>query len=331
MEHRTSTFEDHLSVIEGGQQKTASKNVAKDKNKDSLLAKLAAELGMDKEKGTPEATTEKAHEAAEKAAEKSAPIAEGQREQAGENPASASTEVSAATDGVVVPQVIVAGGDPVRAEAGMAAHVVAPVGQTPLIATGENTVTDAQNLNKTPEAVAAASRGAGGAQAGKLESAAVATPALNEEKEAEKIGQIIAKSFQTTLEKSAADQDYVAALNYLSENGLLEGFNVKDAGIAKTASYQAGGLEKLANKQPLSREDVISAAIEYADLEKQAAEAEEQGRADAHALVDFLASMEKTGTEQNAETGTDQEKIAELLKDESVVSAIKTLKAKQLL
>lgn len=322
MESRKSSFEDHLSIVENGHQKVASKVLGKDKENTTLLAKLAAELGIsEKETPAPDAAP-----AVEKTAA-AAPTAEGERSVTGKDVTATSPEVKSAMDGVEVPQVTVAGGDPARQEAGMAPHMVVPVGQSPVIATGEGTATAAQQLNKTPEAVAAAARGAGGAQTGKLESAAVATPSLNEEKEAEKIGQLIAKSFQEALAKTASDQEYTEALNYLTANGVLEGFEVKDAGLSKTASYQPGALEKIANKQPLSREDVINAAYEYVDLEKQAAEADAQGRADAHALVEFMASMEKEGSDEKSE----QEKIAELMKDPGVVSAIKVLKEKNLL
>jgi len=333
MEHRTTHFEEHLAIVEGGHQKVAGAKVTGKEN-DSLLSKLAAELGMDKEKKTDEAQTGKAHEAAEAKAGEAAPTAEGQKELAGEDIAAASSEVSAATDGVVVPQLIAAGGNPVEAAAKMAPKIVAPTGESPAIATGEGTATDAANMHKTPEAVAAASRGAGGAQAGKLESAATATPVLNEEKtaaEATKIGEIIAKAFQSTLEKVAADQEYTEALTFLTDKGLLEGFQIKDAGITKTSSYKPGALEKIANKQLLSREDIVNAAAEYVQLEKDAEEADAQGRQDAHDFIDLLASMEKTGEEKPAAGTEDQEKIAELLKDETVVNAIKVLKAKDLL
>jgi hypothetical protein len=318
MEKRNSNFEDHLSIVENGHQKVASKMLGKtEKENTSLLAKLAAELGL------PEKESESA--AVEKT-EAGAPVAEGDRAEAGQDISSTSPEVAAQMAGVEDPQVAVAGGDPAMAAAGMAPHVVAPFGVSPMIATGEATMTMAQQLNKTPEAVAAGSRGAGGAQTGSLDTAAVAAP---EKAEAEKIGQLIAESFQKTLEKAAADQEYTEALNYLSANGLFEGFEIKDAGMSKTASYEPGALEKIANKQALTREDVINAAYEYSDLEKQAAEAEQQGREDAHALVDFMSSMEKTGSENGEDS--DQEKIAELMKDPGVVSAIKVLKAKNLL
>jgi len=322
MEKRSSSFEDHLSIVESGHSKTASKVLGKNDN--SLLQKLAAELGMEPEGKKPEeATAGKAHEAAEMAAEKSAPSHQGERELAGENVAEASTEVAAATDGVAVPQIIAAGGDPARAAAGMMPHIVAPIGEQPVIATGEGTATDANQLHKTPESVAAGSRGVGGAQAGKLESAASATPGLNEEKEAEKIGALIAKSFQATLEKQASDQEYAECLSFLKEAGLLSGYNIKDEGIAKTASFKEGALEKIANKQALTREDIVNAAYEYSEMQKSAADAEEQGRRDAHAVVEFVEAIK--GENQ------DQEKIAALMSDEGVVNAVKVLKAKNLL
>jgi hypothetical protein len=320
MEKRNSNFEDHLSIVENGHQKVASKMLGKaDKENTTLLAKLAAELGLPEKEG---------ETAAVEKTEAGAPTAEGERAEAGQDVSAASPEVVSQMAGVEDPQVAVAGGDPARAEAGMVPHVVAPIGMSPVIAKGEAQVTVAQQLNKTPEAVVAATRGGGGAQAGALETAAVNAP---EKMEAEKIGQLIAESFQATLEKAASDQEYTEALNYLNDNGLFEGFEIKDSGMSKTASYQPGALEKIANKQPLSREDVVNAAYEYADLEKQAADAEAQGRADAHSLVEFMASMEKTGSEEGATEKTEQEKIAELMKDPGVVSAIKVLKAKNLL
>jgi hypothetical protein len=293
MERKTSSFEDHLKMVEAGHDKTASnKNVGR--TDASLLQKLAEELG-----------------------EGAAPTAEGEKELPGKNPSTTSPEVSAATDGVINAQMVVAGGDPARQAAGMMPHVVAPVGAAVPIATGENTVTTAENLNRTPEAVAAAGRGAGGEQGGKLESAA----------EAEKIGQLIAQSFQATLEKSAEAQQYAEALEILKSAELLDGYEIKDSGISKTASVISGGLEKIANNQPLSREDIISAAAEYLDLEKQASAADAAGREDAHNFVDFVNSIQQN----SAEEGKESEKIAGLMQDQEVVNAVNILKSKGLL
>jgi hypothetical protein len=293
MERKTSSFEDHLKMVEAGHDKTASnKNVGR--TDASLLQKLAEELG-----------------------EGAAPTAEGEKELPGKNPSTTSPEVSAATDGVINAQMVAAGGDPARQAAGMMPHVVAPVGAAVPIATGENTVTIAENLNRTPEAVAAAGRGAGGEQGGKLESAA----------EAEKIGQLIAQSFQATLEKSAEAQQYAEALEILKSAELLDGYEIKDSGISKTASVISGGLEKIANNQPLSREDIISAAAEYLDLEKQASAADAAGREDAHNFVDFVNSIQQN----SAEEGKESEKIAGLMQDQEVVNAVNILKSKGLL
>ena len=169
MESRKSSFEDHLSIVESGHAKTASVKTGRADN--SLLSKLAEELGF---------------------GEGAAPVAEGQKELPGRDPSTVSTEVSAATDGVANPQLVAAGTDIVAQAAGMAPKVVGATDPV-LIATGEATVTDANNLNRTDEAVEAAARGAGGEESGELESAA------ESQQEAAKVGHIIARSFQSTL------------------------------------------------------------------------------------------------------------------------------------
>ena len=309
MEHKTSTFEDHLRIVEAGHEKTASKSIS-GKASNTLLQKLAEELGA-------------------------APTAEGERELPGQNVSTTSPEVAAATDGVTIPQIAVAGGDPANQAAGMLAHMNAPFGAAVPIATGEGTLTIAQNLNKTEEAVAAAARGAGGAQGESLE--------------AEKVGQIIAQSFQESLAKAAEDQDYPIALEILKEAELLDNYKINDTGIVKTAS-QTSALEKIANNQPLSKADIIAAASEYVELEKQAVEADAQGRQEAHDYVDFVESIQNSGSEDQEKIAElegrqaardfadlvnnqsdDQEKVASLLQDQSVVDAVKVLKAKGLL
>lgn len=319
MEKRTSSFEDHLSVIESGHNKTASKTLGRAQN-DSLLAKLAEELGV----STPEATTDKAKKEVEGAEMKNAPEYEGQRELAGEDVAATSTAVEAATDGVINPQQVVAGGDPARQIAGMAPHMMAPQGQNPAIATGEHTGKDAQSLGKTQAAVASAARGVGEGQTGTLESAAVS----QQVKEAALIGEVIAKSFQQTLEKSAADAEYTEALNFLKEAHLLDDYKIEDEGIQKTASYQEGALEKIANNESLSHEDIVNAAAEYSDLLKMAEDAEAQGRADAHEYAETYATMRKEAQEEATKeisAQTESEKIAALKEDPQVVAAVKVL------
>jgi len=300
MERRTSHFEDHLSVVEAGHEKTASKLSAKGQNT-TLLAKLAAELGLE---GNP-------------------PVAEGQKELPGREPSEASTEVAAAMDGVANPQLVAAGTDVAAQAIGMEPKVVGETDPV-LIATGEGEVTDAENLNRTEEAVAAAGRGAGGAQEGKLETAAVNAP---EKAEAEKVGQLIARSFQATLEKDAADIEYTEALNFLADRGMLDNYTIRDPGLEKVASEEVDALEKIASGQPLTRDDVIAAAAQYIEVEKIAEEADAQGRAEAHELVEQVAEEEKLAELENEE----QEKIAELMQDENVVAAVKVLKQYNLL
>ena len=300
VEKRNSSFEDHLNLVESGREKTASSNVS-GKTENTLLDKLAAELGFGK-----------------------APVAEGEKELPGKDVAAVSPEVAAATDGVANAQLAVAGTDLARQAAGMVPHLSGDINTPVAIATGEGTAITAESLNRTDAAVAAAARGAGGAQSGKLESAATATPALNEEKEAIKVGQLIARSFQQTLEKDAADADYAAALNILDGAGLLSNYNIVDQSITKTAEEktQEDILEKIANNQALTRQDIILGAQQYLEIEKQAEAADAEGRALAHQAVQQALAQE---TEKTAQA-TEQEKIAALMKDERVVSAVKILK-----
>jgi hypothetical protein len=335
---RKSSFEDHLNIVSSahGQEKTAS--VKKDGG--DLLAKLAAELGLDKKAD--------------------APVAEGERSPAEATPAAANPAVVAATEGVATPQVIMAGGNPAEAAAGEVPAATGPFAADPIISAGDGKAQTAQTLNKTDEAVSAAARGAGGSgETGKLQSAAVAqNPPQGSEKnaelEAEKIGAIIARSFQASLEKTAQDQEYANALALLEANNMLDSYNIKDRPqMTKTASE--GYLEKVAANQPLSREDIIGAAYELIDLEKQANDAEAQGRADAHAFVELMSKIaEGDAAEAKAEGESEEQekkenkkedkkeekddeekeasmKIASLMKDPAVVGAVKILRSKNLL
>ena len=297
METRKSSFEDHLNIVESGREKTASTKVA-GKSGDSLLDKLAAELGLG-----------------------AAPVAEGQKALPGKNVTGVSPEVAAQTDGVAGPQLAVAGTDLARQAAGMLPHLTGDANATVAIATGEGTAITAETLNRTDAAVAAAARGAGGEQTGELESAATRHP---EAVEAEKVGQIIARSFQETLEKDASDQEYTQALNILNDSGLLSGYNIVDQSITKTASVeQEDVLEKIANNQPLTRNDIVVGAIQYLEVEKLASEADAEGRAAAHAAVEEVMEQEKVAAAEEVE----QEKVAALLQNPDVVAAVKVLKS----
>lgn len=269
-----SSFEDHLDIASSGREKTASAKPSNVEGSD-LLSKLAAELNL-------------------------APTAEGQRFPAG------SPEAQAALDGVVNPQVEVAGADVARTAVGSVAHVVADANVAIPIATGEGTSKTVDGLNRTEAAVAAAAR----------DTNAEGDDAVSE-KECEKIGQLIAKSFQETLEKNAADAEYAQSLGILKQAGLLDNYNLTDDSITKVASEEVvvDALEKIANAQPLTREDIVLAARQFIEVEKLAAAADAEGRAAAHQAVADAASA-------NAE----QEKIASLMEDEKVVAAVKVLK-----
>jgi len=318
MEKRSSSFEDHMSVIESAQEKVAADN---NKAGDTLLSKIAKELDLDGQ--------EKQAEAGITAP--AAPAAEGEVSPAASSVAGAAAPVVAATDGVAVPPTAIAGGNEAEAQAGEVPAATKP-NEGLAISAGDGKVTDANNLNKTPEAVAAAAEGGGGDEG----SAAIPSPekdsaipdqSMGKEAEAEKIGQLIAASFQKTLEKQAEDNDYAEAVEILKEAGQLEGYDIKDEPMSKEASYETGCLEKIANKQPLSRKEVIGAAVELIEMQKEAEFSEAKGREDAQALVAMVSGMQKEASEENS----DQEKVAAALEDPEVVAAVKVLKEKQVL
>jgi len=319
MESRKTRFEDHVQTIESSHSKTASLN-QKSKSGNDLLTKLAEELGLNT-----------AASDAASAAAGAAPTAEGEVLPAASTIAAANPAVEAATDAVAMPQVTMAGGTPVVMEAGSAPNPQQII--NPVISAADGNLMTAQDLNRTPEAVA---------------EAAQPTAKGETEVEAEKIGRLIAKSFQETIEKAANDQEYSEALDMLKEAELLSGYNIKDSGMTKTASYD-GFLEKIASNQPLTRDDIIGAAHELVEFNKQASLAEEQGREAAQNLVELMQKVaeeateekeEKTEEEEKAEDESKEEeasekeaqlKIASLLSDPNVVNAIKTLKNKNLL
>ena len=291
METRMSSFEDHLNIVESGREKTASSKIS-GKSGDTLLDKLASELGLS-----------------------GAPTAEGQKYVSTKDITGVAPAIDAATKGVTDPQLALAGTDLARMEAGMAPHLQGDINAPVAISTGTGDVQVAEGLNRTDAAVAAAAEDAGGKgdpEAGTKEAA-----------EAVKVGELIARSFQQTLEKDAADAEYSQALNILDQAGLLSNYNIVDQSITKTASVeQIDVLEKIASNQPLTREDIVVGAMQYLEVEKLAAEADAEGRALAHQAVAEAMEQEKVAADEQAE----QEKIAALLKDEKVVAAVKVLK-----
>lgn len=324
MEQRKSTFDDHMTTIEAGHSKAASATANAEAG-ENLLSKLAAELGMGDDKNQAAAAgAQGAPEAGAPAGTSTendvAPAAEGEVIPAASAVTGAAPAVAAATDAVAMPQVEMAGGVPAVAEAGSAPNPEVAV--MPIISAGTGDAQTANDLARTPEAVAAAAVNESEEE-------------MAEAGEAEKVGALIARSFQATLEKSASDEEYSEAVGILKEAGLLEGYNIQDEGIAKTASVADGYLEKIANMQPLTREDIVGAAYELGDFQKQAELADMEGREAAHAMVDMISKVagEETVAEPAAvaEDGDAQTKVANLLQDPEVVGAVKVLKANGLL
>jgi len=332
-----TSFEECLNIVESGQSKTASGKPADG----SLLDKLANELGIGEEKTaevkTPPETggEKKTPDGAGTGSSKTAPPApkaEGEVQPADSSVAGAAPAVVAATEGVATPQTEIAGGNAAEAAAGEQPAATKPNEGT-AISAGDGVVTDANQLHKTPAAVAEAAKNP---VTGEVMGAKTA-------EEASAIGIKIAETFQAHLEKTSQDQEYSEALVLLKEAGLLEGYTIKDEGLTKEAGEPVDYLKKIADKETLSREDIIGAAYQAVEMQKTAEAAEVQGREDAQNLVAAVTELieKKAGSETKpAETAPkaeatpatdDQTKLAALLKDEKVVDAVRTLKEKNLL
>jgi len=310
MESRKTSFEEHLNIASSGQDKTASAK----KVEGGLLDQLAAELtGQEKVAN--------------------APVAEGEVSPAASSVAGAAEPVVAASAAVEVPQVAIAGGNEEEAQAGEVPAAVKP-NEGVAISAGDGKVTDANNMHRTPESVAAAADTPISDVGGDVVNAATVAPekAGQTPDGEEKVGQLIAQSFMAEIQKKAEDEEYTQALGILKEAGLLEGYDIEDAGMSKEASFVTGGLEKLANKLPLSRKEIVGAAHEVIEFNKEAADVEEQARLDAHEKVAELVEEEKVASETpEASTVNENTKLAELMKDPDVVSAVKLLQSKKLM
>ena len=299
---KKTTFEDHVKIIEAGHQKVAGLNPKTGKIQSSFLDKLAQEMGFSTEDVIPDNTTV-----------------------AGTDP-----NVESAMDQVIGDQLILSGGDPVEIAAGEVSAAATPTDQNLPISDGDSVITDANNFSREPEAVAAAAVGGGGDESGK---SAIEGPVNAEaiDEEAANIGEKIAYAFQNTLAKQAEDAEYSQALEILKEAGVLEGYNIHDEGIEKSASENIDYLEKISSRQPLTRQDIIGAAYQVVEFEKNAADAENRGREDARALVEMVAKSTEEVSAIEKQASSEQQAIDNLMKDPAVVNAVKVLKSRNII
>jgi len=314
---RKNTLESFMGIVEQSHEKTAGQK----KIGGELLAKLAAELDV----GNPvEAASAAAGPAAPTAAAAAAatasvaPTVEGQRAPAESIMAMANPEVVASTAAVTDPQVAIAGGNLAESAAGEMSPPI-KANQGVVISAVDGTVATANTFSRDPVAAAAAAEEGGGAESSE-------GPEMPDEKEAEKIGALIARSFHSELQKIASQQEFVDSVAYLQENDMLTNYNFKNGvtGLQKTASVEeTDGLEKIANNANLSRGDIINAARELAFIEKNAAAAEEHGREQARALI---AAAQEIGQSKQADP-----EVAKYAQDQEVMNAVAILKSKGLL
>jgi len=256
-------------------------------NSPSLLQKLAEELGV----GT-------------------TPVG-GQVADATSAVSAAAPAVEAATAAIADPQVAVAGGVPAVAAAGMVPAPVKP-DEAQVVTSGDGTAKSINEFGKLPEAATAA---AGEDVVSNYDTAS-----------AEKVGELIAESFVRNLEKIAHRQEYIQALGILKEAGLLDAYVIKDAGIEKTAAQEVDCLTKIANKESLSHDNIITAAEQYIEFVKTAEEAEKKGEKDADELVEKLNEAAEGEGEDLAEAAA-----AEAAADPEVAKAVQILQDKGIL
>ena len=115
-------------------------------------------------------------------------------------------------------------------------------------------------------------------------------------KEASIVGSIVADAMLDRLEKIAATRDYSESVSILKEAGLLDSYNILDAGMdefTKTASeVGVSGLDKIASNEALTHEDIIDAAGDYVEFVKTASAVEGQARYDAQEFVKTASAVE---------------------------------------
>jgi hypothetical protein len=233
--------------------------------------------------------------------------------------AEAAPAVVAATEAIAVPQTTIAGGNEAEKEKGMMPAPSKPA--VFVIGDGDKKVTDAQNFSKEPAAVAEAAKNTGGSEK------------TSSDKEAEEIGRTMAHSYVTEMRKIAVDEQYDTAVGILKEAGLLDNYKV-DESLEKKASDEPSALDKIANKQPLTREDMVKAANEYVELSKQAEEADAFGRQKAHEYFDSLVKQaaeemeseeEKDEEEKKGKKKAEKEEGEKTASDESIEKAVAVL------
>jgi len=249
-----TSFDKHLdTVLSQGHTKIASRTTG-----DDFINKLAEEI-LGESAGLPSAENH-----ISEVPLSSMPTVDGSGE-----------AVMSATDAVILPAVAVAGGSiPAMLEGEMPAAVV-DSGDTTTKGTGIPTDVMPKAGTDGMEAM--------GEEMGMTE---------EQVKEASYVGAVIANSIIDHLEKVAQRREYSEALEILKTAGLLDGYNIQDGGIEKTASADVSGLTKIANSQALSHEDIISAAAEYVEIQKTASAVEEQARQDAREFVRQTAEQQ---------------------------------------
>ena len=208
--------------------------------------------------------------------------------------ASAAPTVVAATEAIVVPQTDIAGGNEAEKAKGMMPAPSKPAAI--IISDGDTKVTDSQNFGREPAAVAEAA----GAEK------------TSSDKEAEEIGRTMARSYVQEMRKIAVDEQYSQAVGILKEAGLLDGYKL-DESLEKKASEETSGLDKIAAKLPLSKEDMVKAASEYVELAKQAEEADAYGRQEAR---NYFNTLVKQAEEETAEEEAEEKKKGKDNKEE---------------
>lgn len=325
------SFSDYADIILADDtSKVASQNNAVKGEGSSLLEQLAAEINGEK--------------TAADVTSPAAPSNEGTVTPAASSVTGITPEVQSSTEAVIYPQAGIAGCDPAEVAAGEVPQKVKP-SEVEVISAGDGKATTPNLMHKTPTAMAEGADSSVGAATGEKTASTGGKTAVAVDATPEEIGVKIANSMHTEIARINKQEELSESIEILKTAGLTaeaiarHKYNFDEFGIEqeKTAGQEVDYLQKVADGAPLGVEDIVGAAHQVIEFEKEAAQADEEGRAAAHEYSqteEFQSQFEQP--EETKTAGQDivgktdevveKEKIASLLKDPEAVKAIQYLK-----
>jgi hypothetical protein len=311
-------FDDYADIILADESKVASQSSSVNSDGGSILEQLAAELN-DNTKVAADVTAP------------AAPANEGEVTPAESSVTGINSEVQAATEAVAYPQTTIAGGNPQEVAAGEVPQSVKP-SEVETVSAGDGKATTPNLMHKTPTAMAEGADASTGAATGEKTASKNETP--------EEAGVKIANAFYGRLEELQKQANLAESIEILKTASLtadhVDGYDFSAfvGETEKVASEEVDYLQKIASGLALTEDDIIGAAEQVLDFEKEAAQADAEGRELAHQYYQEemakQAGQEEVSGEvsfvDQADEAAKQEKIASLLEDPKTVEAVKYLK-----